>query len=119
MPAISVVMPVYNTEKYVAKAIESILNQTFRDYEFLIIDNGCTDGSSRIIQEYAAKDSRIRVLRNEENVFIALARNMAMDQCTGEYLYLIDSDDTAELDMLEKMDAAAKRTHAQYVVAGY
>ena len=119
MPAISVVMPVYNTEKYVAKAIESILNQTFRDYEFLIIDNGCTDGSSRIIQEYAAKDSRIRVLRNEENVFIALARNMAMDQCTGEYLYLIDSDDTAELDMLEKMYAAAKRTNAQYVVAGY
>lgn len=119
MPAISIIMPVYNTEKYVGKAIECILNQTFRDYEFFIIDNGSTDGSSRIIAEYEAKDSRIKVIHNEVNVYIAEARNAAIEKTTGEYLYLIDSDDTAELDMLEKMYSAAKSTNAQYVVAGY
>ena len=119
MPAVSVVMPVYNTEEYVAKAIESILNQTFTDFEFLIIDNGATDGSGKIIDSYAAKDERIRVLRNEKNVFIAEARNQALDQVSGEYLYLIDSDDWVLPDMLEVMYSRAKEINAQYVVAGY
>ena len=77
MPAISVVMPVYNTKDYVAKAIQSILDQTFSDFEFLIIDNGSTDGSGTIINQFAQKDARIRVIRNEKNVFIAEARNRA------------------------------------------
>ena len=119
MPAISIIMPVYNTEKYVGKAIKSILNQTFRDYEFFIIDNGSTDGSGAIIRNYAQQDDRIRVIHNEVNVYIAEARNKAIEETSGEFLYLIDSDDTAELDMLEKMYGAAKRTNAQYVVAGY
>lgn len=93
MPAISVVMPVYNTKDYVAKAIQSILDQTFSDFEFLIIDNGSTDGSGTIINQFAQKDARIRVIRNEKNVFIAEARNRALAQAKGEYLYLIDSDD--------------------------
>lgn len=119
MPAISVVMPVYNTKEYVGKAIESILNQTFRDYEFLIIDNGSTDGSGMVIDTYAARDSRIQVLRNKENVFISEARNKALEHVTGEYLYLIDSDDWVLPDMLEVMYSRAKEYSAQYVVAGY
>lgn len=119
MPAISVVMPVYNTEQYVAKAIESILNQTFKDFEFIIINNGATDGSGAIIDAYAEKDPRIRVIRNKENVFIAKARNKAIETATGEYLYLIDSDDWALPDMLEVMYDRAKKHNAQYVVAGY
>lgn len=119
MPAISIIMPVYNTEQYVGKAIESILNQTFKDYEFFIIDNGSTDGSSKVIAGYAAKDPRIHVIHNDVNVYIAEARNAAIEKTSGEYLYLIDSDDTVELDMLEKMYSAAKKTNAQYVVAGY
>lgn len=119
MPAISVVMPVYNTEQYVAKAIESVLDQTFRDFEFIIIDNGATDGSGAIIDSYAEKDSRIRVIRNKENVFIAEARNKAIETATGEYLCLFDSDDWALPDMLEVMYERAKKHNAQYVVAGY
>lgn len=119
MPAISIIMPVYNTEKYVGKAIESILNQSLTDYEFIIIDNGSQDASGNIIRKYAAKDERIRVIHNEVNVYISEARNSAISEASGEYLYLMDSDDTAELDMLEKMYSAAKRTNAQYVVAGY
>lgn len=83
MPAISIVMPVYNTKEFVGKAIESILNQTFKDYEFLIIDNGSTDGSGEVIDRYATMDSRIQVLRNKENVFIAEARNKALEQVKG------------------------------------
>ena len=83
MPAISVVMPVYNTKDYVAKAIQSILDQTFSDFEFLIIDNGSTDGSGTIIDQFAQKDARIRVIRNEKNVFIAEARNRALAQAKG------------------------------------
>ncbi len=119
MPAISIIMPVYNTEKYVGKAIESILNQSFTDYEFLIIDNGSTDGSGEIINHYAKIDSRIKVLRNEKNVFISEARNMAMEKLTGEYMYLIDSDDWVLPDMLETMYFKAKKYSAEYVVAGY
>lgn len=119
MPAITVVMPVYNTKDYVGKAIESILNQTFGDFEFIIIDNGSTDGSAHVIQEYAKKDSRIRVIENKQNVFIAIARNSAIEQATGEYLYLIDSDDWVLPNMLEVMYGRAKQFNAQYVVAGY
>ena len=103
MPAISVVMPVYNTKEYVGKAIQSILDQTFSDFEFLIIDNGSTDGSGDVIARYAQADSRIRVIHNEKNVFIAEARNRALELVQGEYLNLIDSDDWVLPDMLETM----------------
>lgn len=119
MPEISIVMPVYNTELYVAKAIESVLGQTFQDFEFVIIDNGSTDGSSQIIRKYAQQDSRIRVIRNEKNVFIADARNQALEGLVGEYLYLIDSDDWILPRMLETMYRRAKAFNAQYVVSGY
>lgn len=119
MAAISVVMPVYNTEKYVGKAIESVLNQTMTDFEFIIIDNGSQDNSGNIIDTYANKDPRIHVIRNQENVYIAEARNAAIATATGEYLCLIDSDDWVESDMLEIMYAKARKTDAQYIVAGY
>lgn len=119
MPAISVVMPVYNTKEYVGKAIQSILDQTFSDFEFLIIDNGSTDGSGDVIARYAQADSRIRVIHNEKNVFIAEARNRALELVQGEYLNLIDSDDWVLPDMLETMYSRAKEHDAQYVVAGY
>lgn len=119
MPAISIIMPVYNTKEYVSRAIESILQQTFGDYEFLIVDNGSTDGSGEIIDQYAEQDPRIRVIRNKANVFIAEARNMALEQARGDYLYLIDSDDWVLPDMLEIMYGRAQKHNAQYVVAGY
>lgn len=119
MTAISVVMPVYNTDKYLSKAIESVLNQTFKDIEFIIIDNGSTDGSGAIIDDYAEKDPRIRVIRHKENVFSGEARNKAIESAAGEYLCLFDSDDWAPDDMLETMYDRAKKFNAQYVVAGY
>lgn len=115
---ISIIMPVYNVEEYVAKAIESILAQTFKDYEFLIVDDGTKDKSGEICDEYAKKDSRIRVI-HKENGGAPSARNTAIDLAKGKYVYFLDSDDWAESHMLSDMYMLAERNHAHLVVCGY
>lgn len=115
---VSVIMPVYNVEAYVGRAIESILNQTFSDFEFLIVDDGTPDNSGKICDEYAAKDARITVI-HKENGGAPSARNTAMDRAKGKYYYFLDSDDWAEPTMLEDMVALAEQNEAQLVVAGY
>lgn len=115
---VSVIMPVYGVEKFVGKAIESILNQTFTDFEFLIVDDGTRDKSGDICDAYAAKDERIRVF-HKENGGAPSARNYAIERASGSYFYFMDSDDWAEPTMLEEMVTAAKRTNAQLVVTGY
>ncbi len=88
---VTVLMPVYNAEKYVGEAIESILNQTYRDFEFLIINDGSTDNSSTIIQSY--KDERIRVLNLEQNVGLVKALNIGLNEIHSEYIVRTDADD--------------------------
>lgn len=92
---ISVIMPVYRVEEYVGKAIESILGQTFMDFEFLIVDDGTPDRSGEICDEYAKRDSRIQVI-HKENGGAPSARNTAIDLAQGKYVYFLDSDDWAE-----------------------
>ena len=111
-------MPVYGVEDYVAKAIESILAQTFRDYEFLIVDDGSPDQSGAICDRYAAKDTRLTVFHNE-NQGAPAARNFAIERARGDYLYFMDSDDWAEPTMLEDMVSLAKANDAQLVVTGF
>ncbi len=118
MPKVSVIMPVYGVEKFVGKAIESIQNQTFADFEFLIVDDGTKDKSGRICDEYAAKDQRLTVI-HKENGGAPSARNAALEIATGEYYYFMDSDDWAEPTMLEDMVNLAEQTDAQLVVTGY
>lgn len=118
MPKVSVIMPVYGVENYVGKAIESIQNQTFTDFEFLIVDDGTKDRSGIICDEYAAKDARLKVI-HKENGGAPSARNAAMKIATGDYYYFLDSDDWAEPTMLADMVALAEETHAQLVVAGF
>ena len=117
-PKISIIMPVYNVENYVGKAIESVQAQTLQEWEFLIVDDGTPDKSGEICDAYAEKDSRIRVI-HKENGGAPSARNVAMDLAQGEYLYFMDSDDWAEPDMLEEMYQIAKRDQAQLVIAGF
>jgi glycosyltransferase EpsJ len=116
--SISIIMPVYNVEKYVGKAIESILAQSFTDYEFLIVDDGTPDGSGKICDEYAAKDERIKVI-HKENGGAPSARNAAIDIARGKYLYFLDSDDWAEPDMLKDMYELAQKNDSQLVVCGF
>ena len=94
-PVVSVVMPVYNTEKYLAEAIESILAQTFSDFEFIIVDDGSQDRSSEIIREYERRDARIRFLELETNVGKAVAKNIGNEASRGKYIAGMDSDDVS------------------------
>lgn len=91
MPKISVVMPAYNAEKYIAEAIESILNQTYRDFEFIIINDGSTDKTEEIILSYT--DDRIVYLKNEKNMGIVYTLNRGLDIAKGEYIARMDADD--------------------------
>lgn len=96
---LSVIMPVYNGEKYLEEAINSVLNQTFNDYELLIIDDGSTDHSVEIIKKF--KDYRIRLIKNKGNQGIAYTRNVGLKEAKGEYLAWMDCDDLIEPDRFE------------------
>ena len=117
-PTVSVIMPVYKVEDYVAAAIRSIQEQTFSDFEMLIVDDGSPDKSGQICEQIAASDSRIRVF-HQANAGAPAARNYAMNLARGTYYYFMDADDYAEPDMLEDMVAIARRDDAQLVVAGF
>ena len=97
---ISVVMLTYNRENFISEAIESILNQTETDFEFIIVNNGSTDKSGEIAEMYAKSDSRIKVIHIPKNS-IGKGRNTGLDLAKGEYITFVDDDDIAEPDMLE------------------
>lgn len=101
-PLVSVVMPVYNTEKYLAEAIESILTQTFSDFELIIVDDASQDGSPAISRSYAERDSRIHVIELAENRGDGAARNRGLAAAAGEYFTSPDSDDISLPQRLEK-----------------
>lgn len=100
MPEISVIMLVYNREKYVSRAIESILNQTFSEFEFIIVDNGSIDSSGAICDEYAQQNEKIKVVHRGKGS-IGSGRNTGLDLAKGKYITFIDDDDVASSDMLQ------------------
>ena len=101
MPKVSIVMPLYNKEAFVSNSIESVLRQSFSDYELIIINDGSTDGSGAIADSYGLKDSRIHVL-TIENAGVSNARNVGLSNSKGEWIQFLDADDTIEADYLEK-----------------
>jgi len=105
MPKVSVIMPVYNTEKYVWEAIESVLKQAFTDFELIIVDDGSTDRSWKIIQKYAKKDTRIKAYRNTQNKKLVYTRNIALSyrDPNSEYVGICDADDTVDIHRLESV----------------
>lgn len=102
MPVFSVIVPVYNAEKYLKKCIESILNQTFTDFELILVNDGSQDRSRDICDEYAKKDSRISVI-HKKNSGVSSARNAGIDIAKGEYISFIDSDDYVEKNYLHEL----------------
>lgn len=98
-PKVTVFMPVYNTEKYLNESIKSILNQTYKNFELLIIDDGSTDNSLHIIKSF--KDNRIKVYENKVNKGLPYTRNLGLNLANGEYIAFMDSDDISELNRLE------------------
>lgn len=115
MPKVSVIIPVYNTQLYLRKCLDSLVNQTLRDIEIICVDDGSTDGSPEILREYQAKDERITILKQEKSNAGA-ARNLGLSAAAGEYLSFLDSDDFFEPTMLEHMYACAKNRNADIVV---
>lgn len=116
MPKVSVVVPVYNAEKYLRENVESLLDQTLQDVEYFFVDDGSTDDSLAILQEYAAKDSRMTILHNPiKGQGAAMARNFGIDHVRGKYLSILDADDSFAPEMLEKLYAQAEAVQADIV----
>ena len=115
MPKVSVIIPVYNTENYLRKCLDSVCNQTLKDIEIICINDCSPDGCLEILKEYASKDERIKIIDFKENKGAACARNAGIDAARGEYLGFVDSDDFIDLDFYEKLYNKAHETGADAV----
>lgn len=115
-PIVSILMPVYNAERYVGEAVESMIKQTFEEFEFIIIDDGSTDGSLAIIKAYALRDERIRLI-SRENSGIVATRNELLGKSIGQYCALLDADDVALPERLSRQVEYMEQ-HPQCVVVG-
>ena len=118
MQTISVVIPSFNTERYLERCLDSVQRQSFRDLEILCIDDGSTDRTPEILRERAVSDDRIRIISLPENHGVPYARNLAIDEARGKYLYYMDSDDWIDPDYLEEMFVRAERTGQNVVING-
>lgn len=115
MSKLSVIIPVYNTEKYLRKCLDSVCNQTLKDIEIICVNDASTDNSLEILKEYASSDNRIKVINFLQNKGAAVARNTAIDEAKGEYIGFVDSDDYIDLDFYEKLYGRAVESGADCV----
>lgn len=115
-PLVSVIMPAYNSEKYIGKSIESVLAQDYGKFELIIVDDGSKDGTKSIVEQYAKNDIRIKLLE-QANQGVSVARNKGLDTATGEYVAFLDSDDLWDADNLSVMVQAAECTKSGLVCA--
>ena len=115
---ITVIVPVYNVENYLNKCLDSLINQTYKNLEIIVINDGSIDNSGEICQEYAQKDNRI-VYIEKENGGQSEARNMGLDRMTGSYVAFVDSDDWVELDYVEILYKKITEYQADIAVGNY
>ena len=116
MPKVSVIVPVYNVERYLPECLDSLLGQSFQDFEAICVNDGSPDNSIKILDQYAQKDRRIKVI-TQENQGLAGARNTGLDHVKGRYVFFLDSDDTLPLDALEILVKIAETTKVPVVVS--
>ncbi len=119
MPKVSVIVPVYNTEKYLEKCLNSLVNQTLKDIEIIIINDGSTDNSVKIINEYKEEYPQIIQVISKKNEGQAIARNIGIEKATGEYVGFLDSDDYAEISMYETLYESAVSQNVDMVLCAY
>lgn len=115
--SVSIIIPIYNVEKYLSRCLNSLINQTLKNIEIICINDGSTDNSYNILNEYAKKDNRIIII-NQSNLGQSYARNKGLDIAKGEYIGFVDSDDWVDLDFFEKLYNAAKDNDCDIAVAG-
>jgi glycosyltransferase involved in cell wall biosynthesis len=116
-PKISVIIPVFNVEQYLRDCLDSIIRQTYRNTEILCIDNGSTDKSAEILNEYSLKDNRIVILQSPKGV--SRARNLGIDNASGEYITFVDSDDVIDKEYIERLYKTANGNNVDFVVCSY
>lgn len=116
MVEVSVIMPVYNVEKYLEECLQSVLNQTFEDIEIICVNDGSTDGSLEILEDYAGRDKRIKVY-TQQNKRQGAARNLGLEKSSGDYIYFMDSDDYIDLSTIEKLYGNAVSNDSDIVVS--
>ncbi|MGB6179418.1 glycosyltransferase family 2 protein [Carnobacterium sp.] len=115
---VSVIMPIYNVEKYLEKAIKSVLNQTNKNFELILVNDGSTDDALKICRYYEKKDNRVFVI-NQENKGAGYARNVGLSKATGSYIYFIDPDDYVEPNLIEENIKIAKETCTDVLMFGF
>lgn len=115
---VSIVVPVYNIEKYITRCVDSLLNQTYKNIEVICVDDGSKDKSLSILNEYAKKDSRL-VIISKENGGVSSARNLGIKKARGEYITFVDGDDFIDINMIEEMINIQKETNADIVKCSY
>ena len=118
MARISVILPVYKVEKYIRKSVETILNQTFGDFEIILVDDGSPDNSGKVCDELAGEDNRIRVI-HKENAGSGYARNAGLEIAEGKYIYFMDPDDFIDPDLLSDNKEILEKTGADIVAFGH
>lgn len=116
LPKVSIIVPVYNVEDYIEKCLESLVNQTLKEIEIIVVNDGSTDSSLEKIEKFAQKDKRITVI-NQENQGQGTARNTGLNIAKGKYIGFVDSDDYVDLDFYEKLYSAAKTNNADISAA--
>ncbi len=114
---VTVVIPIYNVEKYLDRCMESVVNQTYRNLEIILVDDGSPDRCPEMCDEWATRDSRIKVV-HKKNAGLGMARNTGIEHATGNYIFFLDSDDYMKLDTIETACAVARKEAAEVVVFG-
>ena len=117
LPLISVIIPVYNVENYLDDCLNSVIVQTFHNIEIILINDGSTDKTARICDEFATKDDRIRVL-HKDNSGVAASRNAGVDLALGDYILFVDGDDVANREMVEVLYGNLKKYEADISICG-
>lgn len=118
MAEVSVIVPVYQVEKYLRQCLDSIVNQTFKEIEIILVDDGSKDNSGKICDEYALKDNRVKVI-HQDNMGLSDARNSGMNQMSGKYFMFVDSDDYVSEQMIEKLYTRVVETDADIVCCNF
>ena len=117
MPKISIIIPVYNVEPYLRRCIDSVLEQTMQDYEIVVVNDGSTDNSGSICDQYANQYDQIRVI-HKQNGGLSDARNTGIKAATGDYILFLDSDDYLDTDALEKLWTGVNK-NVDIIIGGY
>ena len=118
MPSISVIVPVYQAEKFLHRCLDSVARQTFSDWELILVDDGSTDGSAALCDRFAAKDSRVRVFHRKKNQGVSEARNLGLHEAKGEFIAFLDADDCYEFQALETLWNLREQSGADAAACG-